>query len=276
MENQHVPPSESLPIIHADQPASIPTVPDKGIPVLPPDVTRHLTYHVWPVRERGTWQHNIDQLLKRIDLFNGRRIMGIATGPGAEPAEAVKEYVAGHGFEFVVLSNSRKLREVVTWLPMLELLEPHAREPGNVVFSAHAKGVRHAAKPDDDGSTVHRWATAMYDVLLDSWDDVRAALDSHPFVGLFKRTNAFRTPSNNVWHYSGTFFWWRADVIFRRNWRRVDRRFYGVESWPGLMAKREEGACLLGNEPGDLYLPQTWERIQKELNEWNRIHSVMS
>ena len=37
---------------------------------------RNLIYHVWPVRG-AWWQWNLDQLKGRVDMFNGRRILGI-------------------------------------------------------------------------------------------------------------------------------------------------------------------------------------------------------
>jgi hypothetical protein len=235
-------------------------------------ITRHLCYHVWPVRGNGTWQANLRQLLQRIDLFNGRRRIGIVTDDKTDPAGAVMEFLDGYDCEFVVDKNVSRLREVVTFLPLLSPLE--STDPNEVIFYAQAKGVRH--KPfGDETTTVHRWASAQYETCLDDWESVEAALIDNVFAGSFKRYGEFRTPGNNRWHYSGSFYWSRSARIFDRNWSKIDRMFFGAESWPGRMAHPQEAACLFHDHCGDLYLPNYWTAtVQPELEAWKLNRSV--
>jgi len=100
---------------------------------------RNLLYHVWPVRG-GTWKWNLDELKQRIDLFNGRRIVGIVCDARSEPADAVQEYLEGHGCEYVVTNNDER-GEAATFPLMLERVASDS--PDELSFYAHAKGVKY-------------------------------------------------------------------------------------------------------------------------------------
>jgi hypothetical protein len=249
-------------------PADLPAVE----PVVLDAPRRHLLFYVWPVKANGAWQWNCDRLLQHASLFNGRRIVAIAESAEAQPATEVVEYLSGFTDEFVTVRNSRQLREVAAWLPMLERLEPFAGEQ-DVTFTCHAKGVRHRIRPDNKGSTVFRWAEAMYETCLADWPAVRAALETHGTAGSFRRFQ--KLGGWGPWHYSGTFFWFRNRDVFARNWRYVPRRFYGTEAWPGLMFRPEESACLACDQVKDLYKLEYWMReIEPELQAWRAARNL--
>lgn len=243
-------------------PASLPPI----VPVELKSPIRHLTCHLWPVKSTGAWQWNCDHLLQHAGLFNGRRIVAIAISKETDPPEVVQEYLKGFTDEFIVVKNNDKLREVTTWVPMLERLENYQSDQ-DVTFSCHGKGVRHKITPDNAGSTLFRWTSAMVETLLDH--DVTPLLETHAVVGSFRKAS---TPQNNswgLWHYSGAFFWWRNKDVFSRNWRYVPQRFYGTEAWPGIMFRPDEAACVVGDNIGDLYKLRYWEQeIEPQLAEW--------
>lgn len=220
--------------------------------------TRHLTMHVWPTRWHNGWQWNLEQLAARASLFNGRKVLAVATDGKTWDADAVRQYAADRGLVFdevVARRNSRSLREVYTWEPMLQALGmPHLAET-DVVFSCHAKGVRH----DNHGGHVQAWADLMYQSCLDYWPLVEHQLSQYVATGSFKRYGMFTTPRNKRWHYSGTFFWWRPAELAKRDWRRIDRRFFGTESWLGLHCFPDETGCLFLDGVGDLYQADYWE-----------------
>lgn len=237
-----------------------------AVPIDQSQLVSNVLYHVMPWAGRGIWQWNLDQLLRRIVLFNGRRVMAISTGPNCDPPEAVMQHTKGHGFEFIVRENVPKLREVVTFLPLLEIVQ--SLNPNEVTFYAHAKGVTHAGFWDD-GNPIKPWTEAMYETCLDNWDAVKDALESHAICGSFKRYGKFTTPGNNRWHFSGTFYWFRNKDVFSRNWRRVDQKFFGTESWPGLMFKQNEAACLFHDNCSDLYkIEYQRSSVYPELEKW--------
>lgn len=221
---------------------------------------RHLTYHIWPTVHQDSWQWNLRQLAARWSLFNGRKVLGLAIDKKTVSAAAVIDYAASLGMQWdavIERTNSRTLREVVTWRPMLETIGITSMGSREVVFSAHAKGVRHNTREEH----IEAWARLMYRACLDDFAAVEPLLLSHVAAGCFKRYNNFKTPGNHVWHYSGTFFWWRPAEIAKRNWQKIDNKFYGTESWLGHQAARDEAACIFLDDCGDLYDPEYWRQV---------------
>src|SRR5690606_265454 len=120
---------------------------------------------VTPIAGNDVWRRNVQQLLPRMDLFNGRRVIAIATGDGlASPDEVVRAF-AGFEVEFLTRPNSRVLRENVTFMALLERVANP--DPAEATFYAHAKGV---TRPDELGPEL--WRNAMYHELLDDWPRV--------------------------------------------------------------------------------------------------------
>jgi hypothetical protein len=214
---------------------------------------RNLIYHVWPVRE-SIWQWNLDQLKSRLDLFNGRRIMGITYDDRSESPEAVQDYFQGHGFEFVIQKNDGR-GEAITFPLMMEKAVSH--DPNEVTFYGHAKGVRHGRSIT---LPVRRWCEVQYRVALDNWPAVRDHLQQWAMTGPFKMLGRFQSHQNLAdWHYSGTYFWMRNAHVFSRNYQNVPQFYGGVETWPGIMFRRDETACLFMDNLRELpYNEQFW------------------
>ena len=229
---------------------------------------RHLMFHIWPIKDFGAWQWNCDRLLEHAACFNGRRVVAIVTDDESEPAEAVREYLKDFTDEFLEFPNDPRLREVVTFVPMLERLEGLQSER-DVTFTCHAKAVRHKLTPEQEGTTIFRWAGACYETMT-HWEAVRPLLETNGTVGVFRRFN--NVPDRKgfgVWHFSGAFYWFRNQDVFRRNWRYVPDRFYGTEAWPGLMFKTSESACVACDNIGDLYNFEYWTKsIEPQLAMW--------
>lgn len=232
--------------------------------------TRNLIMHIWPVKGYGAWQWNCDQLLKRASLFNGKRVIAIVTSDVTDSPEAVKEYLKDFTDDFIIMPNHSGLREVITFIPMLEKVSSLATD--ELTFSCHAKGVRHSAGPTDDKTTVFKWADTMYQSTLDYWPYVSKLLENNSMVGSFRRFGEFTTPGNNRWHFSGTFYWFRHKDVFTNQWRKVDQKFFGTESWPGHLFQPTETASIFMDHASDLYdlryMHQTilpaWEAWTKE------------
>jgi hypothetical protein len=200
---------------------------------------RNLIYHVWPVRG-STWRWNLDELVRRIDLFNGRRVIGIVCDERSEDAAAVQSHLEGHGCEFVVMRNDAR-GESATFAAMLERVASGADD--EVSFYAHAKGVKYEPKLP---RSVKRWAEVQYAVTLDDWLAVREQLDRFAMTGIFRKHGRFANHQNlGDWHYSGTFFWMRHASVFARDWRNVPQFYGGVEAWPGMQFAPHETGCLL-------------------------------
>jgi predicted O-methyltransferase YrrM len=199
---------------------------------------RNLLYHVWPVRGE-TWRWNVKQLRSRIDLFNGRRIVGIVHDARSEHPDEVRRMLDGCGCEFVIAANGPS-GEGLTFPTMLDQIR--SVDPNEVTFYAHAKGVKYepAIPPP-----VRRWAETQYRVALDDWPSVRSQLERYAMTGSFKMLGRFRVHHYlGDWHYSGTFFWLRHAFVFARDVASPNG-FYGcVEAWPGVHFRNEETGCL--------------------------------
>ena len=236
---------------------------------LPPLVAaprRHLMYHLWPVRGE-TWRWNVAQLLQRIELFNGRRLVSIVVDDRTEDLAEVQAAFAGHGVEFFVRPNADGGESLTFPIMLAEL----ARErPEDLSFYAHAKGVKY--EPDFPPA-VKRWAEAQYTVTLDHWPTVRAHLERHAMTGMLRRVGRFANHHHvGDWHYSGTFFWFRHDAVFSRRWQDVPAFYGGVEAWPGMMFSRQETSCLLLDQLRELpYRDRFWaHRGTPALRQWLR------
>jgi hypothetical protein len=205
----------------------------------PAATRRNLLFHVWPV-QGNTWRWNLDQLKRRIDLFNGRRIIGIVCDERSEPAEAVQAYMEGHGCEFVVNANDPR-GEVLTFPRMMESVA--STDDSELSFYAHAKGVKYEPEVPQ---TVRRWAEVQYGVLLDDWLAVKAQMQRYAMTGALRKVGRFRVHDRlSDWHYCGTYFWMRHARVFRRPWQVVPQIYGGVETWPGTLFPREETGCML-------------------------------
>jgi hypothetical protein len=221
-------------------------------------------YHIWPVHGE-TWRWNLDQLKMRVDLFNGRRIMGIVHDDRSAPPQDVQDYVAGHGFEFIVAKNDER-GEAITFPGMLSKVA--SANVDEVTFYAHAKGVKYEpAVP----LALRRWAEVQYRTNLDDWLTISEHLQQSAMTGCFKRLGRFSAHRDMTdWHYSGTYFWMRNATVFTGKYPDVPQFYWGVEAWPGLLFRKEETACVLfDNVTGNPYCEDFWiETGDAEFKRW--------
>jgi len=219
------------------------------------DTKRNLIAHIWPTNN-GAWKWNADQLIKRKDIFTGKRVIGVATGPNTVPLEEVTEHLKPLDAEIFTVPNNPRIREGATFQRLLESVRSEA---DSITFYCHSKGARHGEAFGDAGSTLADWTEAMYVSCLDNLDLIISQLQNSAMTGPFRRFGNFKTPGNHRWHYSGAFYWFRNADVFERNWQKMDLFFFAVESWPGLMFRPEEVACCFRDNCGDLYQKAYWD-----------------
>ncbi len=217
---------------------------------------RNLMYHIWPVRG-SMWRWNLEQLKKRIDLFNGKRLIAIVHDARSEEPAAVEAALEGEGCDFIVVPNG-PLGEVITFPRMLEQLASQNRD--EVTFYAHAKGVRHEPNVP---ATIKQWAQTSYRANLDDWLAIRRDLERFALTGAFRMIGRFRAHRySGDWHYSGTFFWMRHAHVFARRDLEVPTFYGGVEAWPGIHFRKHEAGCLLLDDLRQLaYDELFWDAI---------------
>ena len=223
----------------------------------PPVITRHLHFYIYPssAGNGGVWRRTVGMLLRRMALFNGKRVVGVVTGPGLDPPEMVQAAFKGEIDDWIITDNNPRLREVKTFLPVLKKLK--STGPNEAIFFGHSKGT---SKQVNAGVTSHPWGRLMYETCLDYWSYVNAMLQRYPIVGSFKKT--FGPWGSSDWHYSGTFYWIRAAELFSRNWLKIDMTWWGSETYPGAQFRSEEAGCLFYEKP-------SWEMNLYDLSYWN-------
>lgn len=219
---------------------------------------RNLLYHIWPVKG-SMWRWNLEQLTKRIDLFNGHRTIAIVYDSRSEHPDVVQEIVAEHGCDFILKENTNK-GESTTFPALLQSVQPTS--PRDVTFYAHAKGVKYEPQVP---WTVRKWTEVLYMVNLDDWRGVRSQLERYPMTGAFKMLGRFRAHQYlGDWHYSGTFFWFRQAPIMERKLLQVPEIYGGVEVWPGLLFAQHEVGCLVFDRLRELpYHERFWRSTGK-------------
>lgn len=227
---------------------------------------KHLLYRVYPMRHNDAWQWNLDELAKRWNLFDGKKVLAIGYDSKTVMPDAILQYCRVLGMEFDTVIRKRNvpnLREVVTFLPMMDELIKDGTREDDLVFTAHSKGAQYQERADHNVL----WSQLMYEANLDYWPLVRSYLMRFMFAGAFRRYGAF--DNKYRWDYSGTFYWFRLHDILQRDWRNVDQFFAGTESWPGQMADINESACVFHDSCGDLYSADYWrDRVLPDWQQW--------
>jgi hypothetical protein len=230
-------------------------------------VRRNLLFHLYPKRE-SLWRWHVEQLLKYRSAWNGRRLIQIVLDRETDGLVEVERALAPLEAEISVGKNDWELNEMPFFLENLEKLQ--SLDLDEATFYAHGKGVRHAGKAL---RRVQSWSKAMYILNLESIEAIERALRRTPAVGCFRH---YIQHGGARWCYAGTFFWIRHVDLFSRNWRRINKSRYGVESYPGLHFRWEELGVLTPDNVGPNYLYGGFvndERIQEWKIYWeDRMH----
>ncbi len=229
-------------------------IPFTGEPV------RNLIYHVYPLRGSDVWRWNVDMILQRIDLFNGRRVVAIAVGDETESAEAVKDRFGSEVVEYMVFRNNKHAAEMSSFVSLLAQME--SDDPNQVTFRAHAKCVMRCQQKQ--APHLRDWVEMLYRTSLEDWPLIQKHLEAAAMTGSCRKFGQFnkRQPKNKP-TYSGTFYWFRNCFVFSRDWQVVDSPRWGCESWPGKLFSKEETKCICLDNTGSMYSTTYWESTVK-------------
>jgi hypothetical protein len=238
---------------------------------------RHLLYHCAPMTGNGTWQRNIQQLMRRAPLWNGRRTVAVVRGAGMDSIDTVRAEFARNSFkaEFIEADNQPNLREVVTHHMLFETVKEFASDPAHATLYAHAKGVsRPVSHP------THTWTEALYETMCDYWQFVDSLLRTHPVAGSFKKIGRGWPGNESLsdWHYSGSWFWFRNSELFSRDWTRIDKFWSGIEPYPSLHFCIADAGCVFYQDSVprmNLYDWKLWRKtVLPALMDWRVTHAM--
>lgn len=226
----------------------------------------NLLYHVYPNAANEVWLDNVRQLRQRMGIFNGRKVVAIATGPGLVDPDRVQEAFDAPEVEYLLVPNDRDVGQVASYPQLLASVQ--SKDPNEASFYAHTKG---AANGREDPLAIEQWRNAMYASLLDGNDQVRGSLRRFAAVGACKMlhpaTAVFpsRIPWSH-WHFAGTFFWFRHDRVFGDfRWPFIPHDYFGVEAWLGGFLAPDEACSLLQPRPET---DRTWTAYDRQI--WSK------
>jgi hypothetical protein len=189
---------------------------------------RNLIYYVCPIAgSRREWENNISVLLQYIHVFNGRKIITIATGHGMSDPKEVSSYFDGCECEIIETPNDPDYCEVIPFMKaMWKLKSPWYQ--GDGVWS-------------DQISSIRIWRNLMYYYNLNDIDKVEDVLQNgYAAYGAFKATEGFITP----WYYAGTFWWFKHDRVFSTyEWEKIRMMRHGIEMYLAEFLPKESAFC---------------------------------
>lgn len=256
------------------------------LPRFPPVRRRHLAYFLLPVAGNGVWRRGVDQLRRRWGLFDGRKVVAVATGGavkeqqtgrvlGLDPPADVRAYLPPDA-DVVEVPNDPGRWELAGWPALWDRVLAGADDADAVLY-CHAKGV---TRPAD--ATAHRWAELLYTLALDHWPLAADLLTRHPIAGPVKKVGHFfleprpHAPAmaRSAWHYSGNFWWARAGAVRAALAAvPVPTDPWGTEAWPGIAFGVAAGGSIFAPAaPADLYRPADMQRCEAEYRDWLAAH----
>jgi len=219
----------------------------------------NLLYHVYPSKANEIWRANIRQVVRRMPIFSGRRVVVAALDGTTHGIDEVRrELEDSHKqIELVATRNDPELREAATLEILLESVE--SLDEAEASFYGHTKGNSTA----DNVAGAELWRNAMYHHLLDHVHVCRDLLLSHPCVGTHKIVYPTDSPHlrqpyptglrHGNWMFAGTFFWFRHSAIYSRDWRNIPADRYGAEAWLSGLFTHDQAATVFQPWPADQY-----------------------
>lgn len=178
--------------------------------------------------------------------------------------DMVREAFGAGEVEIVAVRNG-PLQEVESFPRLLEAVSGL----DGATFYCHAKGCTHCSPL----AASHVWCDVMAEVCLDYPALVDCALSQYDICGAFRSRQPIMGPSSPDWHFAGTWYWFRNDALFSREWREVDGALWGAEAYAGRKFDMARSFCLFydGAQSLHLYDPETWENnVLPGLDLWRR------
>lgn len=226
-----------------------------------------MAFHCCPLKG---YEFNLEKLAQYVSVFDGVKVVGLAYLPHTDTKKVsakIKDYL-GANTKIILVKNDPFFREAVTFLPIMAELEKRIGTEKSMVWYGHSKGITHT-KPAY-AEVTRLWAAACYYYTLspDYLEKARQAIESgFAIAGPFRRVGLQKNfPKQPVdrFHFSGTFFWFDPQRLFKKGWQReFSLHRYGVEALPGAYFKEKESACLYGDRVKDLYKPESWKKLLK-------------
>jgi len=176
---------------------------------------RNLIYNCCPLKgAEHIVRDNIDRLTRHANVFTGRKIVNIKTGPELEASEDIKPLFAALGdIEFCISQNDVATGEYNGFRAGLERLRStDARE---ITLYAHTKGVAPYNRiPENRLESIRQWYRRMYHECLSDPERIDRIMGEYAACGAFYKLRP-------ISHFSGAFFWFNhARLYSKPNWNK--------------------------------------------------------
>lgn len=193
---------------------------------------RNLMFHAWPTKS-GLWRTSVSDLVHRMDMFNGKRVLGIAVDENTEHPEEVINAFGGEFDETYVFENlGYGLAESESLKKMLASVNTDNDQ--HVTFYGHTKGSTYDVSSEFSRCS-QLWGDVMRETCLDYWPLIQCILETKAAAGPFKKIGKIH--AYGEWHYSGTHFWFRNRDVYLRNGLEAHEnmasrtQLYNTEGW---------------------------------------------
>ena len=194
----------------------------------------NLIWHIWPIR--GVWERHVEKLNDLLPQITGQAIIGIVTDESTATLEEVKALVSDDRIVWIENANSG-IGEVLTVeraLPMLDL------SVDSVTIYGHAKGIRPHTRND---ASVKVWTECMYETVTFNIDrTIEKMAEGYDIFGSFRTFGWFLFKQKYDYHYSGTFFNFRTQIL-QAGIPKINHKYGGVEGLPGDLVSYEKSWC---------------------------------
>src|ERR1700722_20947996 len=97
--------------------------------------------HIWPTKHSDVWRQNIACLLRRMEQFNGQRVVSIVTDASTVPVDVVKKAFQGTVTNFMHFQNDPVLGEAVSFRELFKRVENI--DPRAITGYFHGKGTKY-------------------------------------------------------------------------------------------------------------------------------------
>ena len=226
----------------------------------------NLIYQVCPIDNNNEWLLNIKSLLPFLKKFNNELIIVIKTGLEMVSAtEVKKQFNMFKNIKFLEMENDTEFGESKSFITALR--EVKSNDQNECTFYAHTKGVSPKIS-ETELKNVKEWRTRSYLHNLNDFGYIENIMKNHYVIGCFSLHKKFPHMQNVAWHFSGSYFWFRHDIIFaNENWHQQMISPYSIECLPALISPKKKAFCIYAdNYKGNLYqyTAKDWQKLDKK------------
>jgi|688.fasta_scaffold146190_2 hypothetical protein len=227
-------------------------------------INYHLIFHIYCLDHEKT-HYAIEKLKNSLNIFNGYKIITVSS-PDNEfhnnrIFQKVVDIFKSSDIYIIPVSNSDKLKESEHFFyksaPLMSSLLKKDQSK-NFVFFGHAKGCSHPEK----NYAMTCWVNTLWKYNIDLFHNlVKPQIESnrYEFVGCLRTTRDCYF--NSKFHYSGTFFWFDANLLQNENWHKPHNHLLSLEMWPGLISDISKSLSLFDCGDENKYQDGLWKSL---------------